>query len=146
MNATGTSTSQRSTNAIAGTRKRPFDAGTTPSTVPAKKKQATRSLNAGTTPSTAPAKKKQATRSSNAGTTDPQLHLQREAMLLQQWQNRRLRKLVLLSSKEAKEKWKYKHSDFCLFYTLLSYVKLVSFEFNISVLLISFQYFGLRLP
>ncbi|GKA78772.1 hypothetical protein Tco_0785309 [Tanacetum coccineum] len=39
----------------AGTRKRPSDAGTTPSTAPAKKKQATRSSNASTTPLTAPA-------------------------------------------------------------------------------------------
>ncbi|GKE49556.1 hypothetical protein Tco_1480814 [Tanacetum coccineum] len=60
MNATGTSTSQISTNAAVGTRKRSSDAGTTPSTAPAKKKQATRSSNAGTTPSTASAKKKQA--------------------------------------------------------------------------------------
>ncbi|GKB78322.1 hypothetical protein Tco_0945217 [Tanacetum coccineum] len=60
MNATSTSTSQISTNVAASTRKRPFDAGTTPSTAPAKKKQATRSSNAGTTPSTAFAKKKQA--------------------------------------------------------------------------------------
>ncbi|GKA49196.1 hypothetical protein Tco_0742154 [Tanacetum coccineum] len=59
MNVTGTSTSQRSTNAAAGTRKRPSDAGTTPSTAPAKKKQATRSSNAGITPSTTSAKKKQ---------------------------------------------------------------------------------------
>nr|GEV48371.1 hypothetical protein [Tanacetum cinerariifolium] len=56
----GTSTSQRSTNAVVGTRKRPSDAGTTPLTLPAKKKQTTISSNAGTTPSTASAKKKQA--------------------------------------------------------------------------------------
>nr|GEY01434.1 hypothetical protein [Tanacetum cinerariifolium] len=56
----GTITSQRSTNAAVGTRKRPSDAGTTPSTAPAKKKQATRSTNASTTPSTASSKKKQA--------------------------------------------------------------------------------------
>ncbi|GKD61094.1 hypothetical protein Tco_1298603 [Tanacetum coccineum] len=56
MNATGTSTSQRSTNAAADTRKRPSDAGN----APANKKQATTSSNAGTIPSTAPAKKKQA--------------------------------------------------------------------------------------
>ncbi|GJT19244.1 hypothetical protein Tco_0877950 [Tanacetum coccineum] len=49
----GTSTSQRTTNVVAGTRKRPSDASTTPSTAPAKKKQATRSANACTTPSTA---------------------------------------------------------------------------------------------
>ncbi|GKD09429.1 hypothetical protein Tco_1189114 [Tanacetum coccineum] len=60
MNATGTSTSQRSTNDAAGTRKRPFDVGTTPSTAPAKKKQVTKSSNAGITPSTASTKKKHA--------------------------------------------------------------------------------------
>ncbi|GJZ51393.1 ribonuclease H-like domain-containing protein [Tanacetum coccineum] len=60
MNATGTSTSQRSTNAAAGTRKRPSDASTTPLISPTKKKHATRSSNAGTTPSTASVKKKQA--------------------------------------------------------------------------------------
>ncbi|GKA12272.1 mutator type transposase [Tanacetum coccineum] len=57
----GTSTSQRTTNVAAGTRKRPSDASTTPSTAPAKKKQATRSINACKPPSTASAKKKQAT-------------------------------------------------------------------------------------
>ncbi|GKC60913.1 hypothetical protein Tco_1088511 [Tanacetum coccineum] len=57
----GTSTSQRTTNVAAGTRKRPSDASTTPSTAPAKKKQATRSANACKPPSTASAKKKQAT-------------------------------------------------------------------------------------
>ncbi|GJX98969.1 mutator type transposase [Tanacetum coccineum] len=57
----GTSTSQRTTNVAAGTRKRPSDASTTPSTAPAKKKHATRSANAGKPPSTASAKKKQAT-------------------------------------------------------------------------------------
>ncbi|GJV38114.1 hypothetical protein Tco_1410591 [Tanacetum coccineum] len=46
MNETGTSTSQRSTNAVADTRKRPSDAGNTP----ANKKQSTTSSNAGTTP------------------------------------------------------------------------------------------------
>ncbi|GKD62031.1 hypothetical protein Tco_1299540 [Tanacetum coccineum] len=60
MNATGTSTSQRSTNVVVGTRKRLSDAGTTPSTAPTKKKQATRSSNARTTPSTTSAKKKHA--------------------------------------------------------------------------------------
>ncbi|GKG02908.1 hypothetical protein Tco_0310544, partial [Tanacetum coccineum] len=54
--ASATSTSQRSTNDAADTRKRPPDAGN----APANKKQATTSSNAGTTPSTAPAKKKQA--------------------------------------------------------------------------------------
>ncbi|GKD43482.1 high-affinity nitrate transporter 3.2-like protein [Tanacetum coccineum] len=56
----GTSTSQRITNVAAGTRKRPSDASTTPSTAPTKKKHATRSANAGKPPSTASAKKKQA--------------------------------------------------------------------------------------
>nr|GEU43345.1 hypothetical protein [Tanacetum cinerariifolium] len=60
MNATGTSTSQRSANVVVDTRKRPSDASTTPSTAPAKKKQATTSLNTSTTPSTTPSKKKQA--------------------------------------------------------------------------------------
>ncbi|GKA73974.1 hypothetical protein Tco_0780276 [Tanacetum coccineum] len=63
---TCTSTSQRSTNAIAGTRKRPFDAGTTPSTVPAKKKHGTRSLNAVPHPQCTCQKRSRATRSSNA--------------------------------------------------------------------------------
>ncbi|GJV95689.1 hypothetical protein Tco_1547266 [Tanacetum coccineum] len=53
MNETCTSTSQRSTNAAADTRKRPSDAGN----APANKKQSTTSSNAGTTP----AKKKQTT-------------------------------------------------------------------------------------
>ncbi|GJY43026.1 hypothetical protein Tco_0431239 [Tanacetum coccineum] len=57
----GTSTSQRTTNVAAGTRKRPSDASTTPSTAPAKKKQATRSANACKPPSTASTKEKQAT-------------------------------------------------------------------------------------
>ncbi|GJS11205.1 hypothetical protein Tco_0368001 [Tanacetum coccineum] len=46
---------------LGGTRKRPSDASTTPSTTPTKKKQATRSTNACKPPSTASAKKKQAT-------------------------------------------------------------------------------------
>ncbi|GKC71898.1 mutator type transposase [Tanacetum coccineum] len=46
MNETGTSTSQRSTNAVADTRKRPSDAGN----APANKKQSTTSSNVGTTP------------------------------------------------------------------------------------------------
>ncbi|GJV86322.1 zinc finger, SWIM-type containing protein [Tanacetum coccineum] len=57
----GISTSQRTTNVVAGTRKRPSDASTTPSTAPAKKKQTTRSANACKPPSTTSAKKKQAT-------------------------------------------------------------------------------------
>ncbi|GKD91639.1 hypothetical protein Tco_1367146, partial [Tanacetum coccineum] len=56
LNATSTSTSQRSTNDAADTRKRPPDAGN----APANKKQATTSSNASTAPSIAPAKKKQA--------------------------------------------------------------------------------------
>ncbi|GKD88792.1 ribonuclease H-like domain-containing protein, partial [Tanacetum coccineum] len=102
MNATGTSTSQRSTNAIAGTRKRPFDAGTTPSTVPAKKKQATRSLNAGTTPSTAPAKKKQATRSSNAGTTPSTASAKKKHAATGSGQNRMTRASSAAAKKQKK--------------------------------------------
>nr|GEV65920.1 hypothetical protein [Tanacetum cinerariifolium] len=58
MNTTGTSTSQRFTNIAAGTRKRPSDVGTTPSTAAGTRKMPS---NAGTTPSTTPSKKKQAT-------------------------------------------------------------------------------------
>ncbi|GJZ53293.1 mutator type transposase [Tanacetum coccineum] len=54
------------TNTAAGTRKRPYDAYTTPSTAVGSRKNPS---DAGTTLSTAPIKKKHATRSSNAGTT-----------------------------------------------------------------------------
>ncbi|GKA23420.1 mutator type transposase [Tanacetum coccineum] len=107
MNATGTSTSQRFTNIAVGTRKRPSDAGTTPSTAAGTRK---RPSDVGTTPSTALAKKKQATRSSNAGTTPS------TAPATGSGQNRMTR-AGFCCSKEANEKWKDPHLDFCVFCT-----------------------------